>query len=93
MFRVSGTADVVVSIERSIHCGFGLIPDPGWVRGAQRIRREDLLTFFPNAGVLIGDRQEVRITPERINAIWNHPKRAGATPAFLLKSMINPTNG
>jgi hypothetical protein len=66
---------------------------PGGPAEGKRMNREDLLAYFPTADVLIGDQQEILMTPEWINTIWNHPKTTGTTPAFLLKSIINSTNG
>jgi hypothetical protein len=66
---------------------------PGRPAEGKVMNREDLLACFPTADVLIGDQQEIRMTPEWIQTIWNHPKQTGTTPAFLVKSMMNPTNG
>ncbi|HEY3400347.1 MAG TPA: hypothetical protein VGK03_06915 [Geothrix sp.] len=89
---IDALSDALSWSDRSIAV-LGSFYAPGGPAEGKRMRREDILTFFPNAGVLIGDQQEVLITPEWINAIWNHPKSAGVTPAFLVKSMMNPVNG
>lgn len=66
---------------------------PGGPADGKKMSREDLLECFPTAGVLIGDQQEIAMTPDWINTIWNHPKSTGTTPAFLAKSTINSSNG
>jgi hypothetical protein len=59
----------------------------------KKMDRETLLTCFPNATALIGDQEELAMTPDAVDAIWNHPKSTGTTPAFLSKSMANVVNG
>jgi hypothetical protein len=67
---------------------------PGGPAEGKRMKAEDLITLF-GKGVtkLLDGRGEVVLTPDLIRALWNHTKEDGTAPAFLCKSIYNPTNG
>ncbi|HEX9011295.1 MAG TPA: hypothetical protein VF804_13085 [Holophagaceae bacterium] len=71
----------------------GKFYEKGGPAEGKRMTREDFLRRFPQAAKLIGKSQDILMTPELIERLWNLPKEDGTTPAFLCKNVINSSNG
>jgi hypothetical protein len=84
--------DALVWSDRAVQV-FGKFYDRGGPAEGKCMAREDLLRHFPHAGSLIGNQPELLMTPSVVEQLWNLPKADGTTPAFLSKSLMNPTNG
>jgi len=85
-------SDALVWSDRAVEV-FGKFYDKGGPAEGKHVSREDFLTHFPHGEPIIGDQPHLPMTPAVVNQIWNHPKADGTTPAYLCKSIYNPTNG
>lgn len=71
----------------------GKFYEKGGPAEGKRMSREDFLRRFPQAARLLGKSQDILMTPELVERLWNLAKEDGTTPAFLCKHTINVING
>jgi hypothetical protein len=86
------TSDALAWSDRAVEV-FGKFYDKGGPAEGKQMSREDFLHHFPHGEPIIGQQPHLAMTPEVVKQLWNHPKADGTTPAFLSKSVQNPTNG
>jgi hypothetical protein len=85
-------SDALVWSDRAVEV-FGKFYDKGGPAEGKHMSREDFLHHFPHGEPIIGDQPHLPMTPAVVNQIWNHPKADGTTPAYLVKNIINSSNG
>ena len=86
------SCDALAWSDRAIEV-FGKFYDKGGPAEGKHMTREEFLQHFPHGGPIVGKKPHITVTPEVIHKIWHHPKEDGTTPAFLCKSIMNPSNG
>jgi len=84
--------DALVWSDRAVEV-FGKFYDKDGPAEGKVMSREDFLRHFPHGEPIIAAEPHLLMTPAVVNQIWNQPKEDGTTPAYLAKSIYNPTNG
>ncbi|MDP1833206.1 MAG: hypothetical protein Q8K67_14190 [Geothrix sp.] len=84
--------DALVWSDRAVEV-FGKFYDKGGPAHGKHMDREDFLRHFPHGEPIIGDQPHLPMTPTVIDQLWNLPKADGTVPAFLVKNVINSSNG